>query len=293
MTRRRGITRPAVDRTTQIGFGMVDKSVLWDQTLPPNVKAVYAYLTTYCGDARVAFPSKATIARHTGLSVRSVDKAVNVGKACGLWSVESEYDPVRGVHYANTYLLRDLGGGYAPGSGPVTVEHDEPTPVADEAGDPQGGTAPGAGGTAPGAHYQDKGPRPEDQETTSPAARPHADARRRQRRAAARNPRAERRADYPAADDWISTDPDELVVNILDHVEALYGEPPGLTALMLSKAAAVPQGEGPNPQYLMNLALKAARWHSVDFAWIKQEEARGARPPDLCRDCSWHAPAVG
>lgn len=117
-------------------------------------------------------------------------------------------------------------------------------------------------------------------------ARPHADARGRRGKPAAKTRRANR-ADYPTADDWIQPDdPAGMVDAIVEHVEALYGEPGGLRALLLSKAEPnldpetwdVIPGTEAAPDHLMNLALKAGKWGTVDFAYINRQEQQGRGP---------------
>jgi len=106
------VTRPRGHR-----FGMVDTAIIRDESLPRNVKTLYAYLATFCTEERSAFPARPRMARETGLSVRAVDEALKTGAACGLWTVERR--PVeRGRHLTNVYLLHDQGGTYVVGSGP-------------------------------------------------------------------------------------------------------------------------------------------------------------------------------
>ena len=93
-------------------FGMVQKDIARDRSLPPHVKQVYTALTLYADAARKCFPSQATLAADTGLSERTVNKAIKQGKEAGLWEV---------VHTqtSNHYQLRDFGRGYVVGSGPL------------------------------------------------------------------------------------------------------------------------------------------------------------------------------
>lgn len=278
----------AVERATQVGFAMVDKHVIWDESLPQNVKSVYTYLATYCGNTRTAFPSKATIAKHTGMSVRSVDKAVKIAKDCGLFLIQ--HQETGQVWKSNVYLLRDFGGGYEYGAGPLEVKD---AAEGKTEGDPEleGGTAPPAVppappavGTAPDAHYQDQVSRPEIKKTSSLTARPHADAGGRKVKAA--KTAKPRQADHPASDDWMTPDdPDHMVAAVLAHVDQLYGAPDGLEQMLTAKAEPdfddedyVIPGSALTPTHLMNLALKAARWGTVDFAAIKAAEKAGYGP---------------
>lgn len=45
--------------------------------LPPTVQAVYFWICSCASDDGTCFPSRTTLARHAGCSVRSVDKALN------------------------------------------------------------------------------------------------------------------------------------------------------------------------------------------------------------------------
>lgn len=123
---------PRVQRPAGWTFGMVDTTIIRDQSLPRNVKSVYAYFTTWCGDTRSAFPSRGRIARETGLSVRTLDEALSIGEAAGLWRIVRR--PVeRGRHETSVYELLDQGQGYVVGSGPVEVKVPRPRQGADSA----------------------------------------------------------------------------------------------------------------------------------------------------------------
>lgn len=104
-----------VQRTSRMSFGMVDPDVIRDETLHKNVKTVYTYLVTYCSNVRSAYPSRARIARQTGLSVRSVDGALKLGEQVGLFTIERRRDGK--LNQTNVYLLHDFGGGYVADSG--------------------------------------------------------------------------------------------------------------------------------------------------------------------------------
>lgn len=120
-------------------------------------------------------------------------------------------------------------------------------------------------------------------------ARPHADARGRNRKADA-SKRKTNRSRYPTHDDWIDLDdPEQMVQNILEEVDA----PPGLEALLLSKITQDCDEDGwplpstqPTPRHLMNIALKAEKWGTVDFAYINRQEQQGRGPDDpIDQDC--------
>jgi hypothetical protein len=144
-----------VQRTSRVAFGMVDAAVIRDETLPPMVKLVYTHLATYCSDVRSAFPSRATIARQIGLSVRSVATAIKQAQDAGLFTIEHRIGD-DGRQTSNLYLLHDLGGGYVIGSGPLRGAPDARGPVQDV-----------HGGGAPGAHEQDHANETSQRQTTS------------------------------------------------------------------------------------------------------------------------------
>lgn len=183
---------PHVQRTARASFGMVDAAVIRDATLPAMVKLVYTYLSTYCSDVRSAYPSKARIARETGISVRSVDGAILAAEKAGLLTVRRRPRDNRD-NETNIYLLHDLGGGYVAGSG-------DPTPP-----------AAGAGGVgqemrespAGGAPELDQRSRPASTETTSTssdaACAPRAAARGRD--SATRTPTLHLRRDFSTLTD--------------------------------------------------------------------------------------------
>lgn len=136
-----------------MGFGMVQADIFRDRSLPANVKLVYVALATYADDRRTAFPSQQRIADDTGLSLRSVKRAVKAGEEAGLFEV---------IHTqaSNRYRLRDLKvGGYVLGSGPEC--HSDTSEVQDS-----------HSGSAPVAHEQDQRSRPASQtiSTSSVAA---------------------------------------------------------------------------------------------------------------------------
>lgn len=132
-------------------FGMVQKDIARDRSLPPHVKQVYTVLTLYADATRKCFPSQATLADDTGLSERTVNKAIKQGKEAGLWEV---------VHTqtSNHYQLRDFGRGYVLGSGPLrTTCGLEPQEM--------------RSGTAQDADEQDQRTRPVDETTSTSSER--------------------------------------------------------------------------------------------------------------------------
>jgi hypothetical protein len=98
-------------RTGRMNFGMVDKHVMRDPRLPLTVKALYSYLSTYCGATRSAFPSRQTMAKELGCAVRTVDAALKAGVEAGLWTVTGRAGD-DGRQTSNLYLIHDFEGGY-------------------------------------------------------------------------------------------------------------------------------------------------------------------------------------
>lgn len=117
-----------------MSFGMVDPAVIRDVTLPPMVKLVYTHLATYCSDQRSAFPSRATIAKQIGVSVRTVDSALKTAEKVHLITVQRRRVEKR--HRTSVYVLHDFDGGYISGAGPVGGSA---SPAPPDAGDARGG----------------------------------------------------------------------------------------------------------------------------------------------------------
>lgn len=172
-----------------MSFGMVDPAVIRDVTLPPMVKLVYTHLATYCSDQRSAFPSRATIARQVGVSVRTVDGALKVAEKAHLITVQRRRVEKR--NRTSVYVLHDFGGGYDPGAGPI----------GGSAGDapPSAGDARGRAGAAPDLDNRST-PQSQTTSTSSDAAcAPRAAARGRD--SAPRTPTLHLRRDFAALTD--------------------------------------------------------------------------------------------
>jgi hypothetical protein len=117
-----------VKRSTKRQFGFTDATIVRDETLPKNVKTVYNYLATFCGEERSAYPGRTRMSRETGLSAAALDEAKRVGEEFGVWSIirpDDELDeqgqprgPREKRPVTNVYVLHDHGGGYVAGTGP-------------------------------------------------------------------------------------------------------------------------------------------------------------------------------
>jgi hypothetical protein len=258
-------------------FGKADPEVMGDPTLSMSVKAVYGVLITYANSKREAYPSRATIAEKLGASVRTVDAALKAGEKAGLFSRWSRENP-NGSDRETSKLIRihDFGGGFVASP---TARGAKSAPL-DEHLAPVQYLHPRGANSAP---ELDKGT---TQEKDSPPARPPAAAG--GRRVKADAPKT-RRNGHPLDDDWKTPDdPDFMVDAIRSHVESLYGEPPGLHALLMGKAedrldedGYVIPGTAYRPLRLMNLALKAGLWQTTDFNAIKRAIAEGRPTGDL------------
>ncbi|WP_165438441.1 helix-turn-helix domain-containing protein [Pseudonocardia sediminis] len=131
---------------------MVETAVFRDPTLHPHVKLVYVALTTYASKTRSVWPSRATLARDTGLSVRTVASAIKAGADAGVWKIEHQRDEESNRQTSNLYHLRDMGRGYEP----ARVQEVHGGTVHDMHGD-------GAGD----AHEQDQRTRPSSIKTST------------------------------------------------------------------------------------------------------------------------------
>lgn len=244
-----------VERTGLVGFGFVDQEVIRDPSIPANVKLVYTLLATYASDKRSAFPSKATIARELGISLRAVDAAVNTAAEIGLFTVvhrpkkDKNGRVIYGkdgkpLHTSNRYLLHDFGGGYVPGSGPKGGDKKADPPQEMRGDPPQEVRYP----PAPDAHEQDQVNKTSLNKTTFRRA----DAQRR---------------DEPSAEDmdWLDDDNPDLVEDICEYVANEVGETYQTAAMVDSMLC-----RGKTPLHALNSALKQAR---EEDEFITQVEA--------------------
>lgn len=235
-----------VERTSSIGFGMVDKSIIRDPSLPQNVKTVYTLLATYAHDERSAFPSKETIARESSLSKRAVDAAVAIGAEVGLFTIvrrvrkDDNGRPIlskdgKPLQTSNKYLLHDFGGGYIPGSGPKGGDKTA-DPLQEMQGDPVQEMHPPGAGAAPEEDHLKKTILKKTTFRSQPASATR---------------------DEPSAEedmDWLDDDNPNLVDDICEHVENEVGFSYRTAATVDSMLC-----RGETPLYALNSALKQAR----------------------------------
>lgn len=96
-------------------FGITEARVGRDRTLPRNVKLVYTYLTYFADKDRRCYPGTEVMAEELGMSRALITAAIQIGKDCGLWTVE------RPKNRNYVYQLHDRSWGptpYVVGSGP-------------------------------------------------------------------------------------------------------------------------------------------------------------------------------
>lgn len=258
---------PRVQHPEGWTFGMIYTPVYRDQTLPYAVKLVYGYLATW-RNAKTIAPSRGLIADSVGLSVRSVDKALAIGRDVGLWRIQVR--PVEGKRNdTNAYELMDQVGGYVPGSGPVI-----PRPRQGAGAAPYGVDDPdrvqevlGVGAGAAQETYK-----LQTEKKDSFASRHHADARRTQNHAQAikhhrhrltaegKTARRKWEMDGVTAS-WLTRDNPYLGADIENYVDHKWGCEGNVRNLIADMVIRVQKdGEYVPPRKILNAALKEARW---------------------------------
>lgn len=86
------------------GFAMIPRWLLHDDSVTPAAKLTYAILSSHADEHGVCFPSHPTIARTSGLSVSSVQRAIKELTALGLVAQESRRRS-SGARSTNRYVL--------------------------------------------------------------------------------------------------------------------------------------------------------------------------------------------
>lgn len=265
---------PRVQHPEGWTFGMIYTPVYRDQTLPYAVKLVYGYLATW-RNAKTIAPSRALIADSVGLSVRSVDKALAIGRDVGLWRIQVR--PVEGKRNdTNTYELMDQVGGYVPGSGPVIPKQRQGAGDAPYGDGPADGASPDRDrvqevlGVGAGAAQETHKLQTEKKDSSAP--RHHADARRienhaqaikhHQHRLTAQGRAARRRWELDGVTaSWLTRGNPYLgadIENYVDHKWGCEGNVRNLIADMVTRVQK--DGEYVPPRKILNAALKDARW---------------------------------
>lgn len=87
------------------GYGLLPKSVMLDPRLTATAKAIYAYICSFAGAGRVAFPRKATVLYHLGLSPGTYTKAVTQLTQTGYLIINQRRE--RGRYTVYDYYLTD------------------------------------------------------------------------------------------------------------------------------------------------------------------------------------------
>ena len=87
------------------GYGMVPKSIMYDEDVSLAAKGVFSYLTTYTnGFGDIAFPSRDLMCKHLGVSKDSITKYIKELKEKGYLEVSQEIGP-NGKFKHNIYKL--------------------------------------------------------------------------------------------------------------------------------------------------------------------------------------------
>ena len=91
------------------GFGMVMHKIIRDGSLAPRSRLLYAILTTYADQGREAFPSRKTLATNMGVSIDTVDRAVEGLVNAGILEVQARFSG--GSQRSSVYVLLDMAPG--------------------------------------------------------------------------------------------------------------------------------------------------------------------------------------
>ena len=87
------------------GYGMVPKSIMYDENVSLAAKGVFSYLTTYTnGFGDIAFPTRDLMCKHLGVSKDSITKYIKELKEKGYLEVSQEIGP-GGKFKHNIYKL--------------------------------------------------------------------------------------------------------------------------------------------------------------------------------------------
>lgn len=90
---------------TSFGYGVLPRSVMRDTSLPAQSKAIYAYLISFAGSSRTAWPSVSIMAYELGMGRDTFYKYMNVLKETGYIQVERQREVGRWVN--NVYKIND------------------------------------------------------------------------------------------------------------------------------------------------------------------------------------------
>ena len=87
------------------GYGIIPKLVMQDNRLKIESKAIYAYLSSYCGGGiSQAFPSVKTIISHLNISEKRFQSHIKDLKELGYVTVEKKRDN-KGAFLHNIYII--------------------------------------------------------------------------------------------------------------------------------------------------------------------------------------------
>jgi DnaD/phage-associated family protein len=98
------------------GYGIIPKLVMQDNRLTIESKAIYAYLSSYCGGGtNQAFPSVKTITTHLNISEKRFQGHVKTLKELGYITVEKKRDNkgiiLHNIYIINQYIKNDYPSG--------------------------------------------------------------------------------------------------------------------------------------------------------------------------------------
>lgn len=89
------------------GYGLSPKMVMKDKRLSIEAKAIYAYMSSYAGQAESAFPSMSLMCSDLGVSEARLRKHRDMLVDCGYIEIERE-SPQEGKFGRNIYTIKQL-----------------------------------------------------------------------------------------------------------------------------------------------------------------------------------------
>lgn len=91
---------------TSFGYGVLPRSVMRDKNLPAQSKAIYAYLVSFAGSSKKAWPSVSLMAEELGMSRDTFYKYMNILKEVGYVEVKKQRQE-GGQWLNNVYMISD------------------------------------------------------------------------------------------------------------------------------------------------------------------------------------------
>ncbi len=90
---------------TSFGYGVLPRSVMRDRNLPAQSKAIYAYLVSFAGSSKKAWPSVSLMTAELGMGRDTFYKYMNILKVAGYVQVERQREFGRWLN--NVYRIND------------------------------------------------------------------------------------------------------------------------------------------------------------------------------------------